>query len=213
MSQELFNRIKQIAFPENQYYKEETEKSQIYLHHTVSPGASVNGDLQYWLSTTVRVATHVIISQDGTINQMYNSSYWGYHLGLDKSVFAKAGLAYKSLDRISLAIELDSLGPVDVNGNSIAYGSRCKTANIQHYADKYRGYEYFETYTEKQLESLGLLLTFWCDKFNIDKTFNGFDLSTKALKGVNGIYSHTSVRPDKSDVHPQPELVKLLSNL
>ena len=38
----------QVNFPENQYYREETQKTQIALHHTVSSG-NVNGVVNWWL--------------------------------------------------------------------------------------------------------------------------------------------------------------------
>lgn len=214
-NEELLSRIKLVPFPEEQYVHEETVKSMIFLHHTVSPGASVQGDLNYWLSTTDRIATHVVIGQDGTIHQCFNSKYWAYHLGCKGSIFAARALPYVNLDKISLSIELDSLGPVDKNGVSIAYGPKCTTKNITHYPNKFRGYEYYETYSTKQLESLKLLLQFWCDKFSISTMYNDdmWDMSNRALTATSGIWSHTSVRPDKSDVHPQQELIDLLKTL
>ena len=56
------------------------------------------------------------------------------------------------------------------------------------------------------------LLAFLCDKYSIPSDFKlkSFDVNKDALNGVPGIYSHTSYRPDKSDVHPQPELIAAL---
>ena len=41
----------------------------------------------------------------------------------------------------------------------------------------------------------------------------GFELNTDALAGKPGIWSHTSVRKDKFDVHPQDELIAMLKSL
>ena len=40
-----------------------------------------------------------------------------------------------------------------------------------------------------------------------------FELNTDALKGTAGIWSHTSVRKDKSDMHPQMEVTAMLKTL
>jgi hypothetical protein len=40
-----------------------------------------------------------------------------------------------------------------------------------------------------------------------------FDVSKEALSGESGIWSHTSFRSDKSDIHPQGELIKMLKSL
>ena len=41
----------------------------------------------------------------------------------------------------------------------------------------------------------------------------GFEINADALNGKPGIWSHTSVRKDKSDVHPQDELIAMLKTL
>jgi hypothetical protein len=40
-----------------------------------------------------------------------------------------------------------------------------------------------------------------------------WNISKNALEGKSGIYSHTSVRTDVFDCHPQPELVRMLREL
>lgn len=215
---ELFKRIELLAFPEDQYFREETDKYQIYVHHTVSPGHTAKGDIQHWLSTTSRIATHVIITQDGTIYQLFNSKYWAHHLGVRSDVFAKYGINDVNnlyLNKHSLSIELDSLGPVDVDGNSLVYGPSLKSKYVVAYDEPYRGYTCYEGYYPKQIESLELLLRFWCSKYDIPTTYNQnmWDVNADALSGKPGIWSHTSVRIDKSDLHPQPELIDMLKSL
>ena len=40
-----------------------------------------------------------------------------------------------------------------------------------------------------------------------------FETNEKALKGYHGVWTHTSYRTDKSDCHPQPELIEMLKNI
>lgn len=214
---ELFEKIQLVDFPQDQYYRQITPKKQIYLHHTVSNGNNSMGDINYWKSTSSRISTHVIIDKTGVIWQLYSSRFWGHHLGIKSKIFRDLNLPRinTKLNKESLGIELDSLGPVDKDGNSIAYGSRLTTDSLIEYPDKYRGYQYFEKYTNQQLESLQLLLRYWVNKYDISKKYNQdmWKISPRALTGENGIWTHTSVRPDKSDCHPQPELIEILKSI
>lgn len=200
--------IKDSLLPDSQYYKEETKKTMIFLHHTVSPGNDQRGDINWWLNTPEKVATHCIITQDGVIWKTIDSKYWGHHLGLHTA-------NNTALNRTSYAIELDSLGPVDRNGISIAYPKLSTKIGIQKYPNKFRGYQYFEKYTTDQIQAAKELIIAMCAKFNIPMAYNSdmWDVSNKALTGQPGIWSHISVRADKSDCHPQPELIEMLKSL
>lgn len=210
-----------VDFPENQYFREETKKSQIVLHHTVS-GQGVNGDIAWWRSTADRVATAIIIGWDGKIYQCFESGlYWAHHLGLKTS-------NNKALNMASIGVEIDAWGGL-VEVNKLWYPAKwdevskkyvANTAvrpirNVQVYEQKYRGFYGFEKYTNAQIQALRKLLIFWNEKYGIPLKYNAdmFDVSSKALAGQSGIWSHTSYRSDKSDVHPQPELIQMLKSL
>jgi len=107
--------IKQVAFPANQYIQEEPPKKQIYLHHTAG-NASGEQVFKAWESNAERIATCVAISGkgancvDGQIIQGFSSKHWAYHLGLQESTFQKHGVPYKSLDKLSIGIEICNWG-------------------------------------------------------------------------------------------------------
>ena len=50
-------------------------------------------------------------------------------------------------------------------------------------------------------------------KYNYDELFKEGNLSTAALSGEKGIYTHNSVRTNKSDVFPQKELIEMLKSI
>lgn len=208
----LLDRIIYEPFPENQYYKRAEAKTQVVLHHTVS-GKGLEGDLNWWLSTPQRIATAFIIGRDGTIHQNFSSKYWAHHLGVKSKVFEAHDIPLKGnnvwLNIKSIGIELDSWGGLKEGDLQKVDGF------VEHYPNKYRGYEYFETYTPKQVSSLRELLVYLCDKYNIPVGYNDdmWDVSKNALEGTPGIWSHTSFRKDKSDCHPQESLIKMLKRL
>lgn len=214
------NEIVNVDFPVDQYIREQTDKNQIVLHHTVS-GQGVNGDIAWWRKTTARVGTAIIIGWDGKIYQCFSSKYWAYHLGLKTS-------NNKKLNKNSIGIEIDSWGGlVELDGNwypakwdatlkkTVANTKLEPVKDVVVYPKKYRGYYGFEKYTDAQIESVRQLLVYWGDKYNIPLNYNHsmFDVSNEALSGKSGVWTHTSFRKDKSDCHPDDGLIQMLKSL
>jgi len=214
--------IKQIDFPTNQYIAEEHPKSQIFLHHTAG-NASGEQTFKGWESNAERVATCVVISGkganciDGQIIQGFSSKYFAFHLGLKESTFQKHGIPYKSLDRISVAIEICNWGQLTVkDGKFYNYVNREVAKEDVCTLDKpFKGYKYFHNYTDAQIASVKDLLLLWKGKYKIDLTYNEdiWDICPRALKGDNGVYTHNSVRTDKVDIYPHPKMVEMLKSL
>ena len=208
-------KIVSIDFPVDQYYAVPTKKKQIVLHHTVS-GVGVSGDVNHWLSDSARVATSIIISRDGTIHQCFSTKYWAHHLGIKTGAIREAGTSKSNLElnQHSVGIELDSYGGLVKKGKSFVtvYGNKVAAKDVVEYKEPYRGYSAYEKYTTKQIAALKDLLVYLCDKYSIKFGYNKdmFDVSKDALNGVEGIWSHTSYRSDKSDIHPQKELISML---
>jgi len=209
--------IVQLAYPSRKYFKTAHPKTQIVLHHTVS-GKGVKGDIAHWIKSKFNMGTCVIIERDGTINQIFSSKYWAYHLGVKASTYKRVGVPYKRWDMTSIGIELDSYGGLKKDANGLwrtVYGNLVDQDNVQEYPDGYRGFYAFEKYTPEQIEKTRQLLVFWCDRYDIPRTYytNMWVTNSDALSGKPGIWSHTSFRFDKSDVHPQPELIQMLLDL
>ncbi len=214
------NDIIQVDFPENQYYKEQTNKKVIVLHHTVS-GQGVDGDIAWWASTPEHVAVAIIVGWDGKIYQLFSSTYWAHHLGTTAT-------NNKTLNMQSIGIEIDAWGALMESGgkwypakwDDIAKKNVPNTIikpiqNVELYPAGFKGFYGFEKYTNAQIEAVRELLIYWNERYNIPLTYHPtmFDVSNEALAGKSGIWSHTSFRSDKSDVHPQPELIQMLKSL
>lgn len=226
--------IEFVNFPSDQYYREETNKKQIVLHHTVS-GEGVNGDLTWWLTTASRIATHFVIARDGTPYQCFNSKYWGHHLGITSSVFIDFGFKTAlgknlKLNKESISIEIDSWGGlVEKDGEfypakwhslekRFTANTNCKPLHIDDvvkYEQSYRGFKYFEKYTDAQIQTVEELCIYFGSKYAIPLDYNDamWGVNIRALAGVEGIWTHTSYRKDKSDCHPQAQLVDMLKHL
>lgn len=216
-------KIVQEDFPDNQYVREETKKTQITLHHTVS-GDKVEGDIRHWLKDPKRIATQIIVADDGTIHQCFSSKYWGYHLGIPKAFFKERGVPYQRLDKVAIGIEIDAYGGLKKKDGKWfnvydykagKFTNPIPNNNVIEYPKGYRGYYGYERYSDAQIQAVEDLIIFWHERYGIPVDYNEdmFDVSDRALKGVAGIWSHTSYREDKSDIHPQENLIKMLKGL
>jgi N-acetyl-anhydromuramyl-L-alanine amidase AmpD len=209
--------IIQVDFPTDQYIRESYDKNQIVLHHTVS-GQGVNGDIAWWRKTAARIGTAIIVGWDGKIYQCFGSKYWAYHLGAGD----------KNLDKHSIGVEIDAWGGLvrtnrqwypakwDTNLNKMVANTNISPVqNVEIYPNGFRGFYGFEKYSDEQIEAVRQLLVFWNERYGIPLDYNPsmFTVSQEALLGKSGVWSHTSFRSDKSDIHPQPELIEMLKSL
>jgi hypothetical protein len=143
------------------------------------------------------------------------------------------------LDKQSIGVELDNWGGLfkgdgnikqfgkrrDGSPNMVntkvgkyyaTYGNSVKCP-LTHYKDGFRGYDYFESYPDAQLRSLGELLRLWNQTYSIPLTYQSdmWQKSQSALQGTPGVWAHVSYRNPKAkqDAHPQPELIHMLKTL
>lgn len=194
-----------------------SEKKQIYLHHTAGTGTAQQV-AKYWNNDKRgRIATSIIIDQAGDTCICFPTSKWSYHLGLKKSVFTSKGLPYLNLDKMSIGIELVAWGWLrKVDGAYVTYvGTEVPEEEVTVLKTHFRGHKYYHSYSELQLKSLRAVLNSLSAKHNIDITYHHdqmWEVNKKALQGMEGLYTHCSVREDKTDVFPQPELIEMLKS-
>jgi N-acetyl-anhydromuramyl-L-alanine amidase AmpD len=209
-------KIVQKRLSNDQFIQEEHPKKQIYLHHTAGGGNPV-AVASYFQQKEGKVATAFIIGANGKIVQLFSSKHWAYHLGLKPEVFAEMGVTYRSLDKISIGIEICNFGPLKKqNGYFVNYvGGRVDRSQVTELNGKYKGHIFWQKYTDEQIESTRQLLVYLCDAYGISKDYfdSIFDIDKRALRGENGIFTHNSVRHDKSDIYPCPRMIEMLKNL
>lgn len=218
-------KLTQYQFQPTQYVQEEHKKVQIYLHHTAG-SSNPTAVFKDWETNSERIATCVVIGgkpkagsswEDGEVIQGFSSKHWAFHLGLKESTFQKYGVPYQSLDRISIGIELCNWGQLTLkNGKYYNYVDiEIPAAEVVELSTPHRGYKFYHAYTDAQISSVKDLLLSWKQKYNIPLTYNEdiWNITTRALKGETGVFTHNSVRTDKVDVSPQPKLIAMLKTL
>jgi N-acetyl-anhydromuramyl-L-alanine amidase AmpD len=203
-----------------EYFPVAHTKKQIYLHHTAGNGSAIGVVRDWNTDKRGRIGTAYIIGggkEDGNIVEAHDPKHWAYHLGIPSKIFREMDIPYQQLDKISIGIEICSWGQLtEKNGQYYNYVNRVVPKEEVCILDKsFKGYRYYHKYSEKQIASTKELLLYLSKEFGIPIKYNEdiFALNTQALSGEPGLYTHNSVRPDKVDVFPQPELIAMLKTL
>lgn len=232
-------RIYDCPLNDDEYVKKETKKETIYLHHTAggsrpdwsiggwekdyvkdkngNPILDENGNLQ-----PLRVGTSYVIGRksssttdslwDGKILKAFDDKYWAYHLGVNTKG--------EELNSKSIAIEICNYGPLTLAKDNRFYNYVNKPideSEVVELENTFRGFKYYEKYTDTQIDSLRKLILYLKNKWGI-KIEKGiyneewFNYDKKWFTN-GGLRSHTQVRSDKYDIFPQKEMIQMLNSL
>lgn len=214
-------------------YGKQIKKKYIFLHHTAGWNNPHTVVKDWENDKRGRIGTHYIIgginisnqdsTYDGDVVQCIPEEYFAWHLGSTSD----HGINFE-MHKTAVGIELCNFGWLTQrNGKFYTYtGTLVNPKFVCDLGYKFRGYQYWHKYTDKQLHTLEHLLIMLSTKYNINlakglqerlKTMDpakAFDVYPDAINGkVPGLLSHTNVRKDKYDVFPQPELVELIKSL
>lgn len=200
------------------YYEPEVvDKEQIVMHFTVG---NIRSDVDVMTKprrgySKYRESVPFILSRDGTIYQLFSSSYWSHHLG--KGTIG----GNEEMSKKSVAIEISNYGPlIPRNGKLETVYSRSR--NNPNYVDvyctmedttkyikldkPYKGYQYYANFTHEQYESLIVLLRYLTATYEIPREFLEEDVRFEANeKNANhkGIVTHLNFRATgKWDIGP-----------
>lgn len=224
MVQELdLSKIVQYPLPENQYVCKDNygreliyPKTSVTLHGTAS-GPKAKNVIDYWNQTSERVATPVVIDASGEIWQCYSSKFYAGHIGYAHGIDIYK-LPFTDYSAFSIGIEICNWGWLVKRGDKYYSWTNAEIpANqVVIYDVPFKQVKYYHKYTAAQIESVRQLLVYWNKRYNIPLEYKPKELwalSKEAHMGVPGIYTHNSWRFDKSDIHPQPEMITMLKNL
>jgi hypothetical protein len=213
----LYSKLLNVQeFPqfEGNYFKQSFTKRQIVWHH--SAGWDNNRTMfSGWISDGIKhVATAIGIQDDGSILRGYDEQFWAYHIGL--------GNAF--LEQGSVAVEICNWGALEERENKLYtwvcdYGKRGRAVTLPYEKAielNYKGYKYYEIYTDAEIKSLKYWTLLNAMRFDIPLDYSHNDMwavSSKAMNGVSGIYTHNSYISWKTDVSPQPKLIEMAKAL
>jgi len=182
-------------------------KARICLHFTVG---NVRSDV-YTLAGTSKVSVPFLVARDGTVYEFFDSHFWAYHLGKNSRY------DNLSMSAVSVGIEISNYGPLTPAGSVLnnayksAYCSLDQTDAYVELGAAYRGYRYFASYTDAQIEAVGRLLRYLGAEHQIPLSFLPEARRNEVLDDLSkegpgtaflGVCSHVNFRPDKFDLGP-----------
>lgn len=221
------------------YTVNKDRKDKVFLHHTATKGNPyfVRDIFQRKNGVGTDFALGGWADEegdyDGLLLQLYpNDTDWAYHINMLAN-FKPYSSAKKNRDhenrmaRRTLAIEVCCLGYLEYSGGKFRPPSaKYITVPEEQVIDyekiygkgyRFRGYRYYQRYSPKQINSLEIWLRASLkyigkemDKVTYDERW--FDYCWEAVYGRRTVMTHTQVR-SKSDMHPQPELLDMLSRV
>lgn len=204
-----------------QYLTDTSEKCNIFLHHTA--GLTAQGAWGWWEQTPDRIGTPYLIDRNGDIFECFDPKSWAFHLGVK-------GQAHDD-EKHSIGIEIVAAGHLYGENKNMFMPLYPKTTSEKEIpaddicvlSKPFVGSTNFHAYSDAQIISLCQLLgqikgQFPTIPFPTEFTAAMLDYNPKNIetmtKGVlKGIYGHHSVRNDKDDLFPQPNLLMALDFL
>lgn len=211
------------------------EPINLIIHHTAGWNNPYNVISSWNRDKRGRVATQYVIGgtsikigkygddkYNGTVVECFPDNYLGWHTG-------KVG-NFTKVSKLSCGIEICNFGYLtEKNGKFYNY------VDVEVPADmvcdlgyEFRGYRYYHKYTKEQLDNLALLIEHIkkiYPKINMENGLprllnagvepgDAFGYNENANYGRElGVWTHTNIRKDKWDCHPQAELVELIKNI
>ena len=201
-----------------------------FIHHTAGWDNPYNTINNWNSDKRGRVGTQYCIGgtnvkgkeakHDGVVVECFPNNYLGWHLG-------KVG-NFK-ISKMSGGVELNNFGYLTKKGDKCYtyVNTEVKPEFVCDLGYKFRGHQYWHAYSDKQIESLRLLLLHLKDIYPKMDLVNGipkllkdgvhpkdaFEFNEDAYNAKQfGLWTHTNVRKDKFDCFPQKELVEMLKN-
>jgi N-acetyl-anhydromuramyl-L-alanine amidase AmpD len=203
--------IREIKLSPNQYFNDPQQKRQIVGHHSAS-GDIVENVVHGWETDPDRVGTAYLVNRSGQIFKTFDDAAWAWHLGMrhPRNIIA---------NKQSIGIELTNWGFLTKVGDKFYHykNREVPQREVITYTIPFKGCSHFQAYTPAQIAAFRELNLMLADKYNIPTHYQGYDnlfkLSNKAIIGEKGIFTHNSYRADKTDLHPQPEMIEIFKNL
>lgn len=225
---------------DNEYVREETNKNTIWLHHTAGgsrPDWTISGWEKDYLKNSngepilddsgnlqpLKVATSYVIGRkssstgetlwDGKVLRTFDDKYWAWHLGISDQFSHQ-------LNSRSISIEICNYGPLTIGKDGRFYNYVNKPiseSDVVELEKEFRGYKYWEKYTDAQLESTRKLILYLQSKWSIEIEKGIYDEKwfeyNSEFFTLGGLRSHSQVRRDKYDIFPQKEMIQMLNSI
>ncbi len=179
--------------PENNYYKETHQKTQIIIGNTNNVAMQHYAGWIYRINGKNKKTSHFTINKEGKIYQHFDPIYYSDFLGNEQ-------------DKFSISIVLENLGwfkKDSLNNKYVDWLGRVYVKNEKEVLVKrWRNHIYWDIYTEEQMLSLKKLVSELCSKYGIEKKSVNTNVHNEDIDLFNGITFRSNYYQELTDVNP-----------
>ena len=203
----------------------------IFLHHSATHQSGGNGNMVSVFNSRGKASCHRGIDAEGNMEIILEDKYRAFCQGV-KGMRPDPNGSGMSVELISMGYLIDT--PI-IESDGTYYKQKPKHGK-QYWVKKenttlsvdfngnekaYRGWARWNAYTQPQVDATVALIKEWCKAYTIPFVFNqsAFDLMFPPKNKVNsawrkkigqtpGVYSHNTLKQGKSDIYPDPLLIK-----
>lgn len=166
-------------------------KRQIILSNTNREAGSYLASLNLRINGKYEKVPHYLITKSGVCYQTMDDINYSKYFGND------------SVDKKSIHIVLENMGWVEYDLSLDCFknwmGKKIETTP---FIMKWRDYDYWDRYTEPQVEKLYALSNQLCEKMGIPKIFIGHNTKENGVEKFNGIVSRSNYDVLRTDISP-----------
>lgn len=166
-------------------------KKQILLTHTSRNASEYISGLKHRYNGEYNKIPHYLIKKDGRIFQLLDPELYSSFLERNKN------------NKQIINITLENLGWLKKNPLNSTYinwiGNIYKEGV---YERKWRGYLFWDPYTNEQMESVKNLCLDLCNRFDIPKTCIGHNVKIDGAEQFEGIITRSNINSNRTDLSP-----------
>jgi len=167
------------------------KKKQIILTHTSRNLKDYISSLKYRYNGDNKKLPHFIIGREGDVYNIIPTDTYSYYMETNNN------------NKQSIVICLENLGWLRKNPlthNFINWIGDIHEDEI--YSRKWRGYHFWQPYTDNQMDSLVNIVNKLCDDYEIPKISVGHNVKVDKIEKFRGIYSNSNYDIINTDLNP-----------
>ena len=194
----VIDREKYILTDKN-YYNVTTNKKLIVLGNSLSDKDNhITGWMNRMGGEYKKTSTYTIF-RNGKIFEHFNPNYYSNFIGEEK------------IDKKIISITLENQGWLNkdlINKRYFNWVGNIYKRNKSVYEKRWRGFVYWDSYTNKQMKSCIFLIEHLCEKFNIEKKCVGHNTYIEGIDMFEGVTYRSNFQREYTDLNPSWDFKK-----
>jgi N-acetyl-anhydromuramyl-L-alanine amidase AmpD len=180
------------SLSDKHFHSEKYKKRKIVLSN------SLCGDMKFFRgwelrrNGTYKKVTHFSVDTNGKVYEHYNPTYHSEFMGSEQ------------LDKETITINIVNQGWLKKDPNTNKYKDWIGTIykGIDVFKKEWRGHFFWASYNKEQMDSVGELVDFLCDRYKIERNSLSHNVMFTDAPSFNGVLSRSNFSRKYKDVSP-----------